>query len=60
MKGLLDYALTGKWDDAPKPLTEEDFVASMQPRHKDCNCILCQMDKRFFESARETLFGKKE
>lgn len=58
--GLLDYAIAGKWDAAPKPLTEDDFIASMQPRHKDCDCPLCQMDKQCFESARESLFGKKE
>lgn len=60
MKGLLNYAITGKWsDDPPNPLTEDDFVAALQPRHKDCNCILCEMDKKCFESAREALFGKK-
>lgn len=60
MKGLLHHALYGKWDDPPKPLTEDDFVAALQPRHKDCNCPLCQMDKNCFESARAALFGKKE
>lgn len=41
-------------------LTEKDFLAALPPRHKDCNCPLCQMDKRAVEAARETLFGKKD
>ena len=40
-------------------LTEKDFLSALPPRHKDCNCPLCEMDKRVVESARESLFGKK-
>jgi hypothetical protein len=48
--------------DAPNPepqITEEAFLAALPPRHKDCDCVLCKMDKQVVEAARKTLFGKE-
>lgn len=60
MNDFAEFATRVKWNDLPKPLTEENYLAYMQPRHANCDCPLFQMDKRVIESTREYLFGKKE
>lgn len=59
MTGIIEWIANGYKSDQPiKPLTREDMIASFQPRHKNCDCPLCQMDKRALESAVEVLFGE--
>lgn len=58
MSGIIEWAANGYKSDQPcKPLTRADMAASFPPRHKDCDCPLCQMDKQVLESAVEALFG---
>ena len=57
MSGILEWAAGGYKSQPCEPLTREDMIASLPPRHKNCNCPLCEMDKQAVQSAVEALFG---
>jgi hypothetical protein len=44
----------------PGRLTEQDFRDALKPRHANCNCPLCQMDKSVIETASAVLFAENE
>jgi hypothetical protein len=48
----------GKHDGAK--LTEQNFLAAQRPRHANCNCPLCHMDKSVIETAAAVLFATNE
>lgn len=45
------------WRSIVLPLTRARFLDALQPRHKDCDCCLCQQDKRVIAANCALLFG---